>query len=450
MKNTLIGLVILLFTSVSHAASFVAVSDIHFNPYYACSKNVMPCPLVVKLRDTDSTQWEAVLQQYDAQKLAAYDDDTNYGLLQSALSALKITSKQISPKFVVILGDFLAHNYQENYHFYSGDPTQLGYQQFVKKTLQFLTAEINKTFPEIPVYPVVGNADSYGKDYAMLPQGLFFKEVAQLWKPLLHNQRSEKYFAQVFPVSGYYTVEPSPVKGMRIIVLDSVLFSPYAQSSDVEQAANQQLDWLAEQLKIAANKNQKVWFFMHIPVGIDAYKTARYPLHFIYEFWMPVYANKFLKLLDQYSPVIVGMFTGHTHMDGFVLLGKNHQLSDSFVPAISPVFGNNSAFKIYRYDEKTFQTQDFIKYILPLSAQKNNWDQEYDFNQVYQPGCKNCTLINGMKKIVKSGPLAMAYQDYYAAGHASQPITNGKWVPYYWCAIWNVTRQDYEACLKSS
>jgi sphingomyelin phosphodiesterase acid-like 3 len=448
MRKYLLGLIFLLIAPSSYAANFIAFSDIHFNPFYSCTKNTIPCPLIVKLTANDATQWQTILQQDDVKHASAYGSDTNYLLLQNALQALKAEDRQYKPKFVVILGDFLGHDYQENYQLYSGDNTQIGYQNFVRKTFQFLTIQLNQVFPTVPVYSTVGNNDSYGGDYVVVPQGDFFKDIAVVWKPLLKNKQNEQAFAASFPQAGYYAVTLPGMRNTRIIMLDSVLFSSLASSKSLEQAANQELIWLQTQLQIAVNKKQKVWLMMHVPVGIDVYKTAVVPFHVINNFWSPAYANKFLQLLNQYSPVITGVLTSHTHMDGFVLLGNKHQMLDSFVPSISPVVGNNPAFKVYEYDPKTFQLQNFKTYFLVLDKQQNSWQQEYSFNQVYQANCKNCRLINGMQKITKVGALATAYQQYFTASHSNaQPISKGKWLPYYWCGIWNVTEQDYKACL---
>jgi hypothetical protein len=45
---------------------------------------------------------------------------------------------------------------------------------------------------------------------------------------------------------------------------------------------------------------------MHIPAGVDAYKTAVFPIfHFMDNFWQPVYTEKFSQLLNQYASILL-------------------------------------------------------------------------------------------------------------------------------------------------
>lgn len=432
-------------------ANFIAFSDIHFNPFSSCENNVSPCPIIAKLMAANYLQWDSILGKYDRQKIGSYGGDTNYALLKSALTAIHNKSDPYSPQFAMILGDFLGHNFIEDYQLYSGDFTLRGYQGFVKKTLQFLTLSIQKKFPNIPIYPAVGNNDSYDGDYEVVPRGQFFGDIANVWQPLLLDQKNKDIFSREVTAAGYYSVILPHETDHRLIILDSVLFSPRSQNDDTEQAAQIELTWLAQQLKMATEQGQKVWLVMHIPVGIDAYIIARDPFHAVRPYWHSADMLTFLAILNQYSSTITGIFSSHLHMDGFELLGQNKTIPDSFIPAISPIHGNNPGFKIYSYDPQTFHLKDYHVYFLNLatSVQDNNWKLEYDFRQVYQPDCSQCDLIQGMNKVAKTGPLAAAYQHYYAVGHDSQPITRGRWLPYYWCAIWNFTKDDYKSCLRN-
>lgn len=438
----------------THQATLLAFSDIHFDPFYTCTTVITPCPLITKLQAADYKQWQAILEKYDGQQIASYDKDTNYGLLKSALLAMHDTNQKNPVKFAIVLGDFLSHNFKFDYQFYSRDFSQVGYENFVRNTLAFLSLQIRQQLPNIPIYPVVGNNDSYLGDYVIAPDSSFFSDTEKTWLPLLANTANKNVFAREFPMAGYYEVTVPHESSHRIIVLNTVLFSRRAIGSNIDNAAQLQLLWLTTQLKQAQLNRQKVWLLFHVPPGIDAYAAASKHFNDIESYWQPTYTDEFLQIINNYSSVIAGIFSGHMHMDGFRLLGEQQQILDSCVSAISPIFSNNPAFKIYSYDPQTFRLENFVTYYLPESVpsqQVGTWHLEYSFNEIYQPGCKNCSLLQGMAKITRTGLLAEAYQRYYAVGNfVAQPITQGKWLPYYWCAISNMTEDRYQTCMKST
>ena len=65
-------------------------------------------------------------------------------------------------------GDFLAHNFREKYRPYAR-PDGEGYEDFVIKTMTFVSRAIQQAFPATPIYAAFGNNDSVIDDYA--PQG---------------------------------------------------------------------------------------------------------------------------------------------------------------------------------------------------------------------------------------------------------------------------------------
>ncbi len=447
-----------LFDKKTPSAPFLAVSDIHFNPFFSCSKLVVPCPLIKQLNAASAAQWENILAKYDAQKLPTYGDDANYALLKLALLAIQHESKEYSPKFIIIPGDFLAHNLQLNYKYYSGDLSSAGYQNFVKKEYQFLAFEMQHYWGNVPIYSAIGNNDSYRGNYNVVANGQFFTDLAQIWSPLIHNHfDSGKLFLTTFSTAGYYEVTVPGEVHHQIIVLNSVLFSKKAQGAAVDAMAQKQLVWLNERLHYAESHQQKVWLVFHIPAGIDAYKVAKDPLHRVVSFWLPAYTKTFQDIINNYPSVVEAVIVSHTHMDSFYLMHQATQkLPEIFIPSISLSNGNNPGFKIFSYNPRTFQLQNYIVYYLPLDKQSlqvnfSPWPLEYNFNSIYQLNCKNCLLSTGMQIITKEGTAATAYQHYFdLSSPTPQPINQGKWSPYYWCAINNITVDTYAACLKQN
>lgn len=434
---------------------FMTITDIHFNPFYACATS--PCKLIQDLNREDVSQWRDTLDKEASKTISPYGKDTNYALLKSALIQVHNVAQQQQPKFAILIGDYLGHNYQAYYRQYSGDESQQGYQTFVQKTLQFLTDEIHSALPNTAVYPALGNNDSYNGDYYSNPKGSFYHATSIIWSALFLNPHNKTTFLDEFPIGGYYNITPPSSNDDRIIVLNSVLFSTAARGRGVGAAALKELNWLHQKLSQAQTNQQKVWLVFHIPIGIDVYKTllSRQTT----SLWQSPYTQQFLSLLSQFSNTITGIFTSHLHMDAFALFNRNGgaEIFDSFTPAISPMFANNPGFKVFTYNNHTFQVNNFVTYYLAINSNKTNrlndqqWQLLYDFNNTYQPTCSNCLLIHGMDNLQKNNTLVQNYKYYYATGNPNgQPINTDpmSW-PYYWCAISHFTPSNYEGCVDS-
>ncbi|TAK73596.1 MAG: hypothetical protein EPO11_08190 [Gammaproteobacteria bacterium] len=447
MRRYLLAILCWMMVSVAYADEaalhFLTLADIHFDPFIACH-NTVPCPLIKQLQHAPASAWPALLAKYDIDP-PQYKQDSNYPLLISALSAAKQAAAKEDAKFVIVLGDFLGHNYRKYYKKYSGDQTMAGYQAFVKKTLSFLTDQLANTFPSLNVYSVVGNNDSYQGDYASDPNGKFFKDTAMIWSRLIKEKNNRAGMLHTFPIGGYYAVD-IPSFHARLIVLNTVLFSSKADGE--EGAAAAELNWLHNELTAVKMKHQKAMIAMHIPAGIDVYATLKLRLFRLIELWKPEDTNRFEAELKHFSPQIVGIFAGHLHSDWFQVLTFNNvdRIPVTGTPSISPIIGNNPGFKIYTYLPASQQIETFETYYYPLN-QRKMWGVEYHFKGIYQTNCDHCSIVSGMGALQATGSLADYYKQFYAVGTASQPITT-QWDPYYWCAIRKIQAKEYKECVK--
>ena len=353
-------------------ARFLVLSDIHFDPFASCkSPKKTPCPLVSMLRSASVEEWSRLLASRDT-KAPVYRQDTSYPLLVSALREAKSAAAKQGAQFVLILGDFISHDFRGEYKRYSADASRVGYESFVKKTLTFLTQEIEAAFPDIDVYMVVGNNDSYRRNYYSNPNGPFFTQMAVQWSHLIKTSQNRAAMRNSFSTAGYYAVTLPDDPSMRLLVLNTVLFSNKAVGVDVPQAAAKELKWLHEELETARKNQQRVLIAMHIPEGIDIYTSIRIRLIRVAELWQPVYSQQFQAELKQYAPNIAGILAGHLHANWFHLL-RFENLND--VPflgttSISPIYGNDPGFSIYQYSDATGQLNDFIRYSYPLNSKQ--------------------------------------------------------------------------------
>ena len=89
-------------TGTAGPAQFLMMSDLHFDP--------MADPkLVDRLSSAEPKEWPDIFESSDNKTPARYGADSNWALLRSALWQAKQTLP--NPAFVVLPGDFLAHNF---------------------------------------------------------------------------------------------------------------------------------------------------------------------------------------------------------------------------------------------------------------------------------------------------------------------------------------------------
>jgi len=427
---------------------FLSLADLHLDPFLSCDQK--PCPLIQKLEAAPPSQWQALFARYDT-SIPAFGKDSNASLLTSSFAAAKREAQNTPLQFVLVLGDFLAHDYDKKYFQYAQNPSKARYARFVKKTMEFFASELKQAFPKTDVYILIGNNDSDRNDYFVEPHGAFLKDLSDIQASLLHHPASREACLQEFPRGGYYAVNAPAQPGLRLLFLNSVLFSTKAKGPQVAQAAKEQLDWLHQELDQAKQKKQKVLIAMHIPTGIDVFTTLFLPLSII-EFWKTPYSKRFLNELQQASSQVMGVFQAHLHADAFQILSVPGQKPLPFTgtPSISPIFGNNPGFKIYSYSVPDLNLVNFVTYYRTLQ-EGSAWEKEYDFDEVYQLQHGADEMIQGMLKLSQNGELAERYKNYYSLQSNSQPITkNNKWLPYYWCATQELTAAKYRACLYSS
>ena len=345
----------LLFSSAAFAENinFITLADIHFDPFIACA-GVAPCPLIKKLENAKPTDWSAILHAADTSK-PKYKLDTNYLLLTSVLSNADHVASAHEVQFGIVLGDELGHEFRQKYIQYTRDRSRAHYQLFVKKLLIFLNNAIGETFPDIDIFMVVGNNDAYAADYYTEIHSVFFTDMSSVWSSLIKTKAARNEMRETFPLAGYYAVDLPTQAPLRLIVINSVLFSYKAKGKSVPKAAADELSWLHEQLVLAKKRKQKVLIAMHIPSGIDVYATLRIRLFRLVDLWKTSYEKQFEAELAMFAPEIVGVFSGHLHSDWtrFLSLGKGKSVYMSGTPSISPIFGNNPGFKIYTYSTAT-------------------------------------------------------------------------------------------------
>jgi sphingomyelin phosphodiesterase acid-like 3 len=242
-------------------------------------------------------------------------------------------------------------------------------------------------------------------------------------------------------------------------VLFSVKYENISPSNTNCDPAQKELEWLAEELKSAAEKNEKVWLLLHIPVGVNVYSTLHKflddsgRLTDVLPFWKPQYSRQFLTLTDIYSQIIKAMFAGHTHMDTFRITKSTYPEVDPscFIhvsPAISPQFGNNPGYEIFTYDKRDFTLTDYeVRYLNlenPAVGIDSPWVIEYSFSEAYQVASISSRSLNKLwAKFANSPDIRFLWMKYFNVSHTRVPgITNKDWKGY-WLGMGKLLKEDY-------
>jgi sphingomyelin phosphodiesterase acid-like 3 len=421
--------------SPAFAEKFLAVSDIHFNPFADPS-------MVAKLEAADVSQWEAILASSSVTTFSTYGSDVNEPLLRSALGEMK---RQLpSPAFVLISGDFLAHKFDKTYQQYATDKSQAAYSAFVAKTIAYVASAFRKTYPGVRIYPTLGNNDSDGGDYAVTPNGTFLASFRDVWKPIVDSRS----FAKRFPTGGYYHADVPSLDRVRIIALDTNLFSSnYKPSSTAggRHPALVQLEWLDAELLLARAEHKRVWLLFHIPPGVDVYDSLEYggacPSLTSQTFWKAEYQQRYLKIVAQHRKTIIGTFAGHTHQDEFrIAAGDFIHIS----PSISPIFGNNPAFEIVDV-ERDGAINDYVAFHLPNATLP--WSREYSFREAYaKPRYDTATLTELAAAIDSDAATRAKYFGYTSSGNAKSSAEALATWQGYWCGLTIVDPAAFGSC----
>lgn len=435
----------------SDVGVILSLADFHFDPFY--DPKLFPA-----LVEAPPTEWTRIFESSQVSGYGEYGKDSNYNLVVSALKYAARTAPEAD--FVLLAGDWLVHGFSDSYYQYAGNRDPRGLYEFIDKTITFLTQRIREQFPRIPIYPALGNVDSYCGDYELQPKAEFLRRTANTWKDLLRNRNDEQPFMQTFPTGGYYTARAPGSSKHRVVVLNTVFFSTDYRNQcgdPKDDPGGDQLNWLALQLKNAAAKGEKIWLLYHIPYGIAAYDsvlaTGGNTVEKVVSLWQPGYMEKFLILLDQYRDTIAAMLAGHTHMDyfrmGFGEIGR----SSAFLlvtPGISPIFGNNPGLRVLSYDRKAFSLLDYTTYRLDLAVGPSvDWKVEYSFSRTYRLFPISATGLETLSRSLKDDAQTRAtYIDYYNVGNPAIPqMTDQTW-PLFWCAIGQLTEAPFQACVE--
>jgi hypothetical protein len=405
---------VVLLAGTAHSApnrpsqQLLIASDLHFNPFADPT-------LVAELASAPARKWEAILNRSSSTAYSSYGQDTNWWLLRSALDAMRKTDPD--PALIMITGDLLAHGFPQAFAKTMHDAKPEHYRAFVSKTVSFVTAELHQRYSKSQILITPGNNDDECGDYDIEGGGPFLKDSA---RPAGNLARTHGQFTADWRALGSFTVRHRSVPGVRIISVNSVFFSNkyHAQNfadscSPVDsKAATRTFAWLESTLSRAAQNHEKVWLMFHIPPGIDGYATmvsyrslsqAADPKDVcsraIVPMWKPYWTDLFQHLVAEYQTTIAAMFAGHDHTDDFRVLGSKNDAQFVLInPPVSPIYGQNPAFRVVTFAPGGRLVDQNTYYLTNLQVAQSDvpgvWTKEYGFQEKWNSPRLDAASLN--------------------------------------------------------
>jgi hypothetical protein len=427
----------------------LSITDVHFNPF-------ADPDLVADLAMMPGAAWDDFLAMHASTELPKTGQPTNYALLTTILENARL--RVPAPDFILYTGDFLAHGFNRQFAATFPDAPPGALEDFILKTVTFLTTKLRATYPQAPIFFTLGNNDSFAGDYALVDGGPFLERTAEIF---LHTWLGTSVEPADYLTSyldhGNFSATMPGVENGRLISFNSVFFSPRHPDEGIEATMDAQLDWLEAELDRAAAAGEQVWLLSHIPPSVDVFATLRSQPRAAVSQWREETLPRYLDIVRDHAPTIVFGQAGHTHMDDFRLVSQaggpwpdEEPELIKITPSVTPLFGNNPAYQVYGYDSATGEVIDIDTFYLNLS----DWDgsaltqpswvrHEYDFSATY--GLPPDAW--GFNALYQSLPFDPARRDSYLLHYGSANDPSGiaaDWEAY-WCGIGALTTAEYRA-----
>ena len=214
---------------------------------------------------------------------------------------------------------------------------------------QKVTRMIRDTLPNIPLFPAMGNHESFPASLYYQPQdGWLTKTLWDAWSEFLPSDQQANVLN-----AGYYTALIE--EGLRVLSFNTefgYVINFYSLLNDQISAPKEQYEFMAATLLAARLAGEKVIIIGHIPPGShDA---------------LPAYGDTYVDLFLSFSDVIVANIVGHTHRDGFQVIYNPVDLQPTGValvaPSVTTYTNTNPSFRIYTFAKDTFELLDYQQY----------------------------------------------------------------------------------------
>lgn len=423
---------------------FLMLSDIHFDPY---ASPVIMEELGAKLKEGCQTSGSGSFSKYSS--------DTNYLLLKATLDHVVATATEnhFHYDYVIVTGDFLAHNFDLRYRQCVGDGDE-AYRKFASDTISFVDGLIAKALPGVPVFAALGNNDSDRGDYEE-PSESFLRSVGRDWSRAWGNlpAAARAMALASFGKAGNYAVPHPTAPNDEFIILNTNLWAACNTQacSEMDPDPGGQLQWLGEVLGRVKRAGGTATLIMHVLPGIDAITSSTGAPR---SFWTDLCTQKLIARLTDFRGVVREIYAGHIHRDDFRLFPDREGrplCAIHIVPAVSPIYLNNPAVEIGWYDQSNAELRDYAPLYLDLGSPKPSWTTEYIFTRAYGRPRPNLAALEELSQAIHGGNpnsgVGKQYANYYGVG-VGLFLTPDNWSNYS-CAQTEITPSRFALCKRA-
>jgi sphingomyelin phosphodiesterase acid-like 3 len=284
-------------------------------------------------------------------------------------------------------------------------------------------------YPGIPLLLTVGN-NEFASDYGTWAEdSADFKSLGEVMGSFIAADQMATF------LSGGYYYHDLDHKKLRLLLLNTVIYSTVSSRNSTESDPYGQFAWIAKVATEAHSKGYSVGIAMHIPPGISYIDLSQgWPDHFVQTFDRVCKDNNILFTL-----------AAHTHYDMLMPIfgangaSKGYSLSS---PAISPVHGNNPAFRIVDYDGSgILDVHQYYTDILMNPQDNLQWQKEYDFKEAYNVNDLGTdSLLTVVKWVTETGEGTWRYKERIS----SRAADNGA---FYHCILTATTVEQVRQCM---
>nr|XP_003479783.1 acid sphingomyelinase-like phosphodiesterase 3a [Cavia porcellus] len=364
--------------------------------------------------------------------------DAPYRLILSAFDFIKNSGQEAS--FMIWTGDSPPHV-----------PVPELSTDTVIKVITNMTTTIQSVFPDLQVFPTLGNHDYWPQDQLPVATSQVYDAVANLWKAWLDEDA-----LSTLRKGGFYSQKVPHNPNLRIISLNTNLYyGPNIVTLNQTDPASQ-FEWLESTLNSSQQNKEKVYIIAHVPVGYLPYSSGITAMR-------QYYNEKLVELFRRYSAIIEGQFYGHTHRDSIMVLadGDGRPLSSLFVsPAVTPVRNvfekqtNNPGVRLFQYEPHNYTLLDMLQYYLNLTEAnlkgESDWQLEYVLTQTYGVGDLQPRNLYGLVKqfAALGSKQFLKYYNYFFVSYDSSMVCDKKCKALQICAIMYLDQASYTDCLK--
>eukprot|EP00830_Metopus_es_P007475 TRINITY_DN170_c0_g3_i1.p1 TRINITY_DN170_c0_g3~~TRINITY_DN170_c0_g3_i1.p1 ORF type:complete len:654 (-),score=102.60 TRINITY_DN170_c0_g3_i1:24-1892(-) len=277
---------------------------------------------------------------------------------------INYTVNELKPDFFIWLGDNTGHNLWEHERVHHLDP------------VKDITEKFKVKYGNLgQMYPILGNHEGLPCDefdiYSSKHQWILDNST-EMWKGWL-TPDSQATFKKMGCYSQLHPNSKLRIIGLFPLAMDAT--NPYLWKN----ATNPWhiLDWLENELDKSEKSGEAVFILNHFSSNT----------FFMNKQW----GFRYGVLIDRYTNLIRGIFSGHTHEDSFQILRSKASNEVTGVIHVLPALATfprvNPSFRLYEVDKKTYTAIDYVQYRLYIDeANKNEtiyWRQAYRFSDFY-------------------------------------------------------------------